>query len=271
MAPCTLKTMTQRQPVLFIGHGSPMNAIEDNRFTQSWKTLGHELQQRPPRLILMISAHWYIPASRVTVAERPRVIYDMHGFPEALYRLQYPAPGSPQDAIQLTERFQNPPIHGDYGDAEWGLDHGSWSVLTHLFPEAQIPVLQLSLDRRQRGDWHLQWGQQLSALREEGVLIIGSGNLVHNLRQIDFQRSGGYDWAESFEEQARQLIAQRQDQKLARFQDLGAAAQQSIPTPDHFLPLLYILGASDKNEAQHWLDLGCDLGSISMASVLIGG
>jgi len=257
---------TPPMPVLFVGHGSPMNALEDNRFTQGWQELARDMPR--PQAILTVSAHWYLPATQVTAMAQPQTIHDFYGFPQALFDVQYPAPGAPALARQTAEQILSPQIQLDPN--EWGLDHGTWSVLRVMYPEAEIPVYQLSIDSRQRGEWHLELGKQLRFLRERGVLIVGSGNLVHNLGLIQWKMSGGLDWAQSFQAQSQQLIRSRQDTQLARFEELGSAARLAIPTPEHFLPLLYVLGASAPAEPQHWFNTECILGSLSMDSVLIG-
>lgn len=257
-----------RMPVLFVGHGSPMNALEDNAFTQGWQQIAAEIPR--PRAILAVSAHWYLPDQRVTAQAWPRTIHDFYGFPQALFDVQYPAPGAPELAAETARAF-TPPLRLDHDpETGWGLDHGTWSVLRVMYPAADIPVYQLSLDTRLSGPEHLKMGQQLQALREQGVLILGSGNLVHNLRLIQWGLAGGHDWAEAFQAQSQTLIRERQDQRLARFEALGTAAQLAIPSPDHFLPLLYVLGASEADEPQHWFNTACVMGSLSMDSVLIG-
>ncbi|MBF2053306.1 MAG: 4,5-DOPA dioxygenase extradiol [Candidatus Sericytochromatia bacterium] len=251
-------TATTRLPVLFVGHGSPMNALEDNAFTQSWRQIAAEIPR--PRAILAVSAHWYLSDQRVTAQAWPRTIHDFYGFPQALFDVQYPAPGALELAAETARAF-SPPL---------GLDHGTWSVLRVMYPAADIPVYQLSLDTRLSGPEHLKMSPQLQALREQGVLILGSGNIVHNLRLIQWGLAGGHDWAEAFQAQSQTLIRERQDQRLARFEELGTAAQLAIPSPDHFLPLLYVLGDSEADEPQHWFNTACVMGSLSMDSVLIG-
>lgn len=255
----------QTMPVLFVGHGSPMNAIENNRYTQGWQEIS--LSIPTPRAILVVSAHWYIPETKVTAMPSPKTIHDFYGFPQALFDVDYPAPGSPELA-SLTAQSLKTPVQADQS---WGLDHGSWSVLMHMYPQANIPVYQLSINLRKSGLWHLELGAELRFLREQGILIMGSGNIVHNLSVVNFSlESQGYDWAQQFQAQSIDLISSREDRKLAGFEKLGSAAKMAIPSPEHYLPLLYILGASHKDETLQFFNQGCTMGSLSMDSVLIG-
>jgi 4,5-DOPA dioxygenase extradiol len=256
---------TPRMPALFVGHGSPMNALQRNRYTEAWTALGASLQK--PAAVLAISAHWYINGTAVTGMPMPRTIHDFGGFPAELFAVQYPAAGDPalaQRIVQLlgAERAQI--------DQRWGLDHGTWSVLTHIFPKADVPVLQLSIDARMTGSECLAMGAGLRALRDEGVLIFGSGNVVHNLARINWQdAAAAFAWAQEFEDTVRARLQSGDHAALADYQSLGAAAQLSIPTPEHYLPLLYVLGAAHGDDRYSIPVDGIELGSISMLSVLL--
>ena len=256
----------ERMPALFVGHGSPMNAIEDNAFSQTWKTLGQQLPA--PKAILCISAHWMTRnETRVTAMEKPRTIHDFRGFPQELHSQQYPAPGSPELADQTIEIVKKNHI---IKDAEWGLDHGTWSVLLPMFPEAKIPVVQLSLDLAKSPKKHYELAEELRTLREKGVLIVGSGNLVHNLREM---RRGvkPHDYTVEFETAMMKAIEAREFGKAVDYRDLGRVAQKAHPTPEHFLPLLYSLGIVAKDEEISTFNQAFDLASISMTSLFIGG
>lgn len=257
---------TGRMPVLFLGHGSPMNAIELNEFSKGWRNIGETLPV--PKAVLCISAHWETRGTYVTAMERPRTIHDFGGFPQALYDVQYPAPGSPDLAESVRDQITDVQIGLD---ESWGLDHGAWSVIKHLFPEAEIPVVQLSLDYSQSPQYHYQLAGELASLRDKGVLIVGSGNIVHNLRTIDWNNpEGGYDWATETDVKVRKLIVDRDHQSLIDYKKGGRAFEQSIPTPEHFLPLLYTLGLQGKNEEAMLFNTKTIMGSISMTSVKIG-
>jgi 4,5-DOPA dioxygenase extradiol len=255
----------ERQPALFIGHGSPMNAIEDNDFTREWKRVGRDLPS--PKAILSVSAHWLTRGvTKVTAMDEPRTIHDFGGFPRELYEQQYPAPGSPENAAAAVELVRKTHVEAD---AEWGLDHGTWSVLLPMFPEANVPTFQLSIDYDKPAAWHLELARELRALRRKGVLVIGSGNLVHNLGRM---QPGGKvpDWAAEFEAVMVEAVDSRDFGKVADFQKLGAVARQAHPTHDHFLPLLYALGVAEDGEEIVHFNKGFDLGSISMRSLRIG-
>ena len=254
-------------PAIFFGHGNPMNALAQNAYTESWARIGREIPR--PKAILCVSAHWYIPAVAVTAMERPRTIHDFGGFPPELFEVQYPAPGSPELAARIQELLGENVIADD---RHWGLDHGTWSVLCHVFPEADIPVLQLSIDETQPAAFHHDLGKRLSALRDEGVLVIGSGNLVHNLHTYAWGKHDvePFRWALRFEEKARELIMSDNHEPLIDYESLGKDALLSAPTPDHYLPLLYILGAKRDGENVAFPVEGFDGGSISMLSVKIG-
>lgn len=224
-------------PAAFLAHGSPMNALERNRYTDAWRAIGAAVPR--PRAILMVSAHWYVPATAVTAMARPRTIHDFFGFPQPLFEVQYPAPGLPELAEEVAEVARPDHVGADHDG--WGLDHGTWSVLLHAFPGADVPVVQLSIDLRRPPEWHVALGASLAALRERGVLLMASGNVVHNLRAIDWQREDhGFDWAHRFDEHARQLLAERPGDAAALVGHPDYA--MSAPTPEHFLPVLYVAG-----------------------------
>jgi 4,5-DOPA dioxygenase extradiol len=232
-------------PTIFFGHGNPMNALLKNDWTDAWAVLGRTIET--PRAILCVSAHWYLPATLVTAMTTPRTIHDFGGFPRELFQVQYPAPGDQELAQQVLELLK--PI--DVGlDQSWGLDHGTWSVLCHVFPNADVPIVQLSVDETQPAGFHFELGRRLSSLRDEGILICGSGNLVHNLHTYAWGRHmpEPYDWAVRFEATARELMQKRDFEPLINYDTLGRDALLSIPTPDHYLPLLYVLGAAREND-----------------------
>lgn len=269
-------SVNQRQPVLFVGHGSPMNAIEDNAWRRQWQALGLEIRSRAvqPRLILCISAHWLTNGWALTAMSEPRTIHDFGGFPQALFDQRYPAPGSPELARAISERVRQPgndlPLVLD--EADWGLDHGAWSVLKPMFPEADIPVIQLSMDYRRPASEHLAVGRQLAPLRDQGVLIVGSGNIVHNLRTMRWGAGDheAYDWAIEFDRVTAGHIAAGRIDALADFQQLGAVAQMAHPSWEHYLPLLYAAGAASTDEAPVFFNEGFQGASISMRSVIWG-
>ncbi|MFZ2307156.1 MAG: 4,5-DOPA dioxygenase extradiol [Rhodoferax sp.] len=267
-----------RMPVLFMGHGSPMNAIEDNPWRRGWQNLGTELQARgaaQPQLILCISAHWLTRGGwQITGMARPKTIHDFGGFPQALFDQQYPAPGAPAVAASLAQELQSPATGAALGvDADvWGLDHGTWSVLKPMFPQASIPVLQLSMDYSRPPNEHFALGQQLQGLRERGVLIVGSGNIVHNLRAArrDASVMQAYDWAQEFDAAVQTQIEKGDLATLANFQALGSMAQMAHPTHEHYLPLLYAAGAVRVGETPRFMNTGFQSASISMRSVVWG-
>jgi 4,5-DOPA dioxygenase extradiol len=259
--------MSARMPAIFFGHGNPMNAIQSNAWTESWNAIGRAMPK--PKAILCVSAHWYPPATLVTALEKPRTIHDFGGFPRPLFEVQYPAPGD----LALCRRVQEVLAPVEVGlDANWGLDHGTWSVLVHVFPDADIPVVQLSIDETQPASFHYEVGRRLAPLREEGVLVMGSGNLVHNLHSYGWGRQvpEPYDWATRFETNARQWMLDGNHQPLIEYEQLGRDAMLSAPTPDHYLPLLYVLGTQLPGDAVTFPVEGVDGGSISMLSVQIG-
>ncbi len=257
---------SSRMPAAFIGHGSPMNALETNRYSQAWQAFGRSIPK--PTAVLAISAHWYTRGVRVTAMEKPKTIHDFGGFPQALFDMQYPAPGDRKLATRVKELLK--PLDVQL-DTQWGLDHGTWSVLVHMFPNADIPVLQLSIDGSQPAQFHYDIGKKLTALRDEGVLILGSGDVVHNLGLM--QRSDqapAYDWATQFNDHVNDCLARRDPQSLINYESFGEAARLSIPTAEHYLPLLYVLGAQRDDDALSILVDGIDLRSISMLSIGIG-
>lgn len=261
---------TDKMPVLFLGHGSPMNAIADNQFTQGFQQIAKKIPT--PTAILCISAHWETNGSYLTAMERPRTIHDFYGFPQALFDVSYPASGSPllAKSAQLMLEQGGLPSHLD--DSEWGLDHGTWSVLVHLFPKADVPVVQLSLDRNKGPAEHYQLATLLKELRQRGVLIVGSGNIVHNLRMIRRadNENYGFDWALAANEKVSQLILERNHQPLIDYEKLGSEMQLSVPTPEHYLPLLYSLALQDNNDDIFIFNSQPVLGSLTMTSVAIG-
>ncbi|MCU0519457.1 MAG: 4,5-DOPA dioxygenase extradiol [Anaerolineae bacterium] len=259
--------MTTRMPAIFFGHGNPMNAISDNAYSRGWAAVGASVGR--PEAVLCISAHWYLPATLVTAMPVPRTIHDFGGFPRQLFEVEYPAPGSP-DLARRVQALLSPTQIGL--DERWGLDHGTWSVLCHVFPSADIPVVQLSIDETQPAAFHYELARRLAPLRDEGVLIVGSGNLVHNLHSYAWgqQRVEPYDWAARFDQQARALLGAADHAPLIAYQTLGRDAQLSIPTPDHYLPLLYVIALQHEDEAVSFPVEGFDGGSISMAAVRIG-
>jgi len=253
-------------PTIFFGHGNPMNAISRNPYSEGWAAVGASIPR--PKAVLSVSAHWYIPGCAVTAVTAPRTIHDFGGFPKKLYEVNYPAPGSPDLARRVKSLLSPVPV---VLDEKWGLDHGTWSVLTHVFPGADVPVVQLSIDERQPPLFHYEIGKQLAALREEGVLIIGSGNLVHNLHTYAWGQHGvqAFDWAVRFEKQVRELLLKGEDGRIIEYEELGRDAMLSAPTPDHYLPLLYVLGLRRKHEPITFPVEGIDGGSVSMLTVQI--
>lgn len=259
-------TSPSRMPALFIGHGSPMNAIEDTPWSRAWRSLGTGLPK--PKAILVISAHWMTPGVGVTAMAQPETIYDFGGFPDALFAMQYPALGDPGLAARIQRLLAPQPVSLDQS---WGLDHGAWSILVHLFPEADIPVVQLSLDLSQPNRFHYELGQRLRPLREEGVLIIASGNVVHNLRLIQWQSGqAAPEWSSRIEQRVINCLQSRDHEALIDYPRLDPQVQLAIPTPEHYLPLLYIAGLQADDEAASFPVQGIDLGTISMLSVRMG-
>lgn len=260
---------TRRMPLLFLGHGSPMNAIEENEFVIGFRDIAKEIPT--PKAILCVSAHWETKGTKVTAMKMPKTIHDFGGFPQALFEVQYPAPGSPDLAAQVKEMIDRTSIELDH---MWGLDHGAWSVIKHLYPEADIPVIQMSIDYSQGGLYHYELSQQLGKLREKGILIIGSGNLVHNLGMVDWANINkidhGYDWALTAKAKMNDWILDGNHQELINFKNQGKEMQLAIPTPEHYLPLLYVLGLKKANEEVSLFNDKALAGSLSMTSVKIG-
>lgn len=251
-------------PVLFVGHGSPMNAIEDNEFTRGWKRLAEVIPK--PKAVLCVSAHWYVSGLRVMGNARPCTIYDFYGFPRELNEIVYPAPGAP-DLAHKTQALLGGAAMLDDG---WGFDHGAWSVLRVMYPDAQIPVWQLSVDRNAPPEIQYETGKKLKALRDEGVLILGSGNVVHNLAQVDFDKPDGYGWATEFDNYIHDAIQEKQHDKVIHYLQAGECARKAFPTPDHYFPLLTVLGASQADDRVTVTNNQCAMGSLSMTCYLWG-
>lgn len=256
------KQSSDEMPVLFVGHGSPMNAIETNAFSTKWQEVGKQLPK--PEAILVVSAHWLSRGTRVTAMEKPRTIHDFGGFPQELFDAQYPAPGSPETAKQTVEALQ--PTHVTLDD-DWGFDHGSWSVLKQMYPNADIPTLQLSIDYDLKPEEHYALAKQLGALRKRGAMILGSGNIVHNLRALRFDGSK-YDWADEFDTKVTGLLSKGEDAAITKFLEWGSVSKLAHPTYEHFLPLFYTIGAKSEKDTPTFFNEGIDLGSISMRSVI---
>ena len=258
-------TTPTTMPAAFIGHGTPMNALADNRYTRAWRDFGRSVPR--PRAILVVSAHWYTNATAVTGMAMPRTIHDFFGFPRELFEVSYPAPGLPELYEEVADA-----AHPDWVGCDvdsWGIDHGTWSVLLHAFPEADIPVVQLSLNANQSLDEHLELGRKLQPLREQGVLVIGSGNIVHNLGAVDFSRPDhGFDWAHRFDDAAREILTGNDAAAVAAL-DAHRDFDLAVPTPDHYLPLLYVAGLADGTPMRSMVD-GYAAGSLSMAAYTLG-
>ena len=264
-----LKETDGKMPVLFIGHGSPMNGIEDNAFSKTWAKLGAEIPK--PKAVLVVSAHWLTKGTHITAMEAPKTIHDFGGFPQALFDVQYPAPGSPELALETSKLIASTSVGLDH---DWGLDHGTWTVVRHMYPNADIPVLQLSIDYSKPPLYHYDLAKELAALRKKGVLIIGSGNMVHNLRMVAWDKLNepefGYDWAQEINQIFKEKIVAGDVQSLIHYERLGSAAQLAIPTPDHYYPLLYTLGLQDKTDTIDFFNDKAVGGSLTMTSVRIG-
>lgn len=260
--------MPTPMPTIFFGHGNPMNAVSRNTYTTGWAAIGESVPR--PKAVLCVSAHWYLPLTAVTAMAEPRTIHDFGGFPPELYQVQYPAPGSPKLAERVCELLK--PIEVERDQRSWGLDHGTWSVLCHVFPQADIPVVQLSIDETKPPEFHYEIGKRLAPLRDEGVLVVGSGNIIHNLHTYAWGRHEvePLDWAVRFEKQARELLLSGDDAKLVPYESLGRDALLAAPTPDHYLPLLYVIALRRKGEAVSFPVEGFDGGSISMLTVRFG-
>ena len=259
---------TERMPVLFLGHGSPMNAIEENEFVNGFRKVSSEISR--PIAVLCISAHWETQGTFVTAMQQPRTIHDFGGFPKALFDVQYPAPGSPE----LAKETQSLVKKTEVGlDEKWGLDHGAWSVIKHLYPAADVPVIQMSLDFRQTAQWHYDLAKELAALRRKGVLIVGSGNMVHNLGMVEWKKLNetfGYDWAIEANEKMKKSIESGDHSPLINFRSQGKAFDLAIPTPEHYLPLLYTLALQEKGEEVALFNDRAVAGALTMTSVKVG-
>ncbi|MGZ3865593.1 MAG: 4,5-DOPA-extradiol-dioxygenase [Bacteroidia bacterium] len=255
-----------KMPLLFVGHGNPMNAIEDNEFSKKWQSLGKELPK--PQAILCISAHWETKGTFVTAMEKPKTIHDFGGFPQDLFDVEYPAKGSVSLAKEIKSDIRKTETRLD---EDWGLDHGCWSVIKQMYPNADVPVLQLSLDYTKPAQWHYDLAKDLAALRKKGVLIVGSGNMVHNLGMVSWRNMNGpgYDWAIEANENFKKLIADNNHKPLIQYESLGSWAKLSIPSPDHWLPLLYTLGLKEEKEEVSFFNDKTLAGSLSMTSVKI--
>jgi 4,5-DOPA dioxygenase extradiol len=255
-----------KMPVLFVGHGNPMNSISDNQYTRAWAELGNSLPK--PKAILAISAHWYVPETSVTVMHPPRTIHDFYGFPQELFQVEYPVPGSPQLAEQVADLLSPDRVGRD---REWGIDHGTWSVLRHIYPQARIPVIQLSLNFNKNPEEHFRLGEKLHLLRNAGVLIVASGNIVHNLAGFNWHNPGvaPSDWARDFEEWNRRVLLSEDTEKLIDYHATGKLADFSVPTPDHYLPLLYLAALRETTDEVSFPVEGFDGGTMSMLSVLL--
>ncbi|WP_332020691.1 4,5-DOPA dioxygenase extradiol [Kaistella sp.] len=260
---------TEKMPVLFLGHGSPMNAIEENQFVQGFRNISREIPK--PNAILCISAHWFTNGTFVTAMQNPKTIHDFYGFPKELFEVQYPAPGNPELAKETAELLLPEIVEEDHS---WGLDHGAWSVIKHLYPNAEIPVIQLSIDYTKPPQYHFELAKKLQKLREKGILIIGSGNIVHNLRMVDWKNintvGAGWDWAVEAREKTNNWLLDGNFQNLIDYQKQGIALQTAVPSPDHYLPLIYSLGLKEKSENLSLFNDELIGGSLSMTSVRIG-
>ena len=264
-----LPLQEEKHPVLFIGHGSPMNGIEDNQFSNKWATLGREILK--PKAVLVISAHWLTNGTHITAMENPKTIHDFGGFPQALFDVQYPAKGSPSLAKATADLITSTNVGLDH---EWGLDHGTWSVVRHMYPEADIPVLQLSIDYNKPPQYHYDLAKQIASLRKKGVLIIGSGNMVHNLRMVAWDKLSeaeyGFDWAQEMNTIFKEKISDGNHKALIDYEKLNVAAKLAVPTPDHYYPLLYSIALQDsKDDVGFFNDIAVG-GSLTMTSVKIG-
>ncbi|MEA4985990.1 4,5-DOPA dioxygenase extradiol [bioreactor metagenome] len=260
---------TPKMPVLFLGHGSPMNAIEENEFVEGFRNIGKSIPR--PNAILCVSAHWETRGTFVTAMEKPKTIHDFGGFPKALYDVQYPAPGNPQLANEAKSLIKSANIELDH---KWGLDHGAWSVIKHLYPEADVPVIQMSLDYYQTPQYHYDLMKELASLRNKGVLIIGSGNMVHNLREVAWNKfdadNYAFDWALEASDKMKKYILNDDHKQLINYRCHGKAFELAIPTPEHYLPLLYTLALKEENEGIHLFNDKAVAGSLTMTSVKIG-
>ncbi|TDE17655.1 4,5-DOPA-extradiol-dioxygenase [Dyadobacter psychrotolerans] len=256
-------------PVLFLGHGSPMNGIETNVFTEEWKKLGETIQV--PKAVLIVSAHWLTKGTRITAMPFPATIHDFGGFPKELFAVQYPAPGDPLLALETSQLVKSTNVGLDH---DWGLDHGTWTIVRHMYPNANIPILQLSIDYDKPATYHYKLAREINSLRQKGILIIGSGNIIHNLRMVAWDKMKepeyGYDWAMELKVKVKDLLENGNHEPLINYEKLGKAATYAIPTPDHYYPLLYTLGLQNKEEQATVFNDIAVMGSLSMTSVKIG-
>ena len=264
-----LKEQEHLMPVLFIGHGSPMNGIEDNEFSNRWTQMAKEIPT--PAAVLVISAHWFSNGTRITAMDFPETIHDFGGFPQALFDVQYPAPGNPALAMETASLIQSAHVELDH---DWGLDHGTWTIVRHMYPDANIPVLQLSIDYSKGPQYHYDLGKELYDLRKKGVLIIGSGNMVHNLRMVAWDKMDtdnfGYDWAVQMNDTFKNFISDGNHKPLINYEGFGTAGKLAIPTPEHYLPLLYTLSLQNDKEKAEFFNDKAVAGSLTMTSVKIG-
>ena len=252
-----------KMPVLFIGHGSPMNAIEENQYVEEWKALKTRIPK--PEAILSVSAHWFTKGTKILNEESPKTIYDMYGFPKELYEVSYNTAGSP-DIAEVSRKLISRKTEFDNS---WGVDHGTWSALVHMYPNRDIPVFQISIDADASPETHYKIGKELKVLREQGVLIFGTGNIVHNLRMVDWNKANeGFDWAYEFDDYIYENIIKKNHDNILKFDELGNIARLAVPTPDHFYPLLYVLGASDEDDKVSVYNKSCELGSLTMTTYL---
>lgn len=264
-----MKEQDDKLPVLFIGHGSPMNGIEDNEFSRTWAKFGEEIPK--PKAVLVISAHWLTSGTFVTAMEKPKTIHDFGGFPKELFDVQYPAPGNPELALETSKLITTTNVGLDH---DWGLDHGTWTVVRHMYPDANIPVLQMSIDYNKPVSYHYELSKQLEKLRKKGVLIIGSGNMVHNLRMVAWDKLNepeyGYDWANEINQTFKEKILSHSHNDLMNYEKLGSAAKLAIPTPDHYFPLIYTLGLQGKDDEVNFFNDKAVGGSLTMTSIKFG-
>ncbi|MDR3696784.1 4,5-DOPA dioxygenase extradiol [Mucilaginibacter sp.] len=262
----TLGKQPCRMPVLFVGHGSPMNGIEDNEFSRRWTEMAKEIPV--PKAVLVVSAHWFTRGTKVTAMDFPRTIHDFGGFPKELFEVQYPAPGDPALARETTAMIHSTEVELSH---DWGLDHGTWTIVRHMYPLENIPVLQLSIDYTKDAAYHYELAKEIEQLRDKGVLIMGSGNIVHNLRMVAWDRlyepNYGYDWAKQINSTFKELIANGDHERLIHYDRLGQEAMMAIPTPEHYLPLIYTLGLKGKNDAVSFFNDQAVGGSLTMTSV----
>ncbi len=264
-----LKTEEEQHPVLFIGHGSPMNGIEDNEFSRTWTKFGNEIPK--PKAVLVISAHWLTNGTHITAMENPKTIHDFGGFPQALFDVQYPANGHPELAKFTSELIQTTNVGLNH---DWGLDHGTWTVVRHMYPNADIPIVQLSIDYNKPAQYHYDLAKQLKSLRRKGVLIIGSGNMIHNLRMVAWDKLNesnyGFDWAIEMNEIFKDKIGNGDFQSLINYEKLNPATKLAIPSPDHYFPLIYSIALQDKKDDIHFFNDNLVGGSLNMTSVKFG-